>query len=57
MFIILGFYKFKILSSVTKKQIVALGGINLTNVKKLKMLNLTGFAGIGYFDKVKKKAP
>jgi thiamine-phosphate pyrophosphorylase len=53
----LGFYKFKILSSVTKKQIVALGGINLTNVKKLKMLNLTGFAGIGYFDKVKKKAP
>ena len=46
----LGFYKFNILSSITNKKIVALGGINLTNIKKLKMLNLSGFAGIGFFE-------
>ncbi len=46
----LGFYKFNILSSITNKKIVALGGISLTNIKKLKMLNLSGFAGIGFFE-------
>ena len=45
----LGLYKFNILCSITKKKIVALGGINLTNIKKLKMLDLSGFAGIGFF--------
>ena len=43
-------YKFNILSSITNKKIVALGGISLTNIKKLKMLNLSGFAGIGFFE-------
>ena len=47
----LGLYKFNILSSITEEKIVALGGINLANVKKLKMLNLSGFAGIGFFEK------
>ena len=46
----LGFYKFNILSSITNNKIIALGGINLTNIKKLKMLNLSGFAGIGFFE-------
>ena len=47
----LGFYKFKFLSSTTKIKIIALGGINSKNIKKLKMLSLKGFAGIGFFDK------
>ena len=47
----LGFYKFKFLSSTTKIKIIALGGINSKNIKKLKMLSLEGFAGIGFFDK------
>ena len=42
--------KFNLLSLNTKKKIVALGGINLTNIKKLKMLDLSGFAGIGFFE-------
>ena len=46
----LGLYKFNILCSITKKKIVALGGINLTNIKKLKMLDLSGFGGIGFFE-------
>ena len=33
-----------------KWDVVALGGINLTNIKKLKMLDLSGFAGIGFFE-------
>ena len=45
----LGINKFKILTNNIKKPIIALGGINKLNVKKLKMLNLSGFAGISYF--------
>ena len=46
----LGINKFKILSSYTKNKIVALGGINKVNKKKLKLLNCFGFAGISYFE-------
>ena len=45
----LGFYKFKILTNMTKKKIIALGGINLTNLKRLKILNISGFAAIGLY--------
>ena len=45
----LGFYKFKNLSKNTKKKVIALGGINNNNLKKIKLLNIDGFAGIGYF--------
>jgi len=45
----LGFYKFKNLSKNTKKKVVALGGINNNNFKKIRLLNISGFAGIGYF--------
>ena len=46
----LGINKFKLLSNLTKKNIVALGGISKSNLKKLKFLNHPDFAGITYFE-------
>ena len=46
----LGIYRFKILSSLTKKSIIALGGISKINEKRLKILNCYGFSGISYFE-------
>ena len=46
----LGINKFKILSNLTKKKVVALGGITNKNIKKLKLLNCFGFGGISYFE-------
>ena len=51
----LGIYKFKNLASLTKKIIIALGGISKMNEKKLKVLNCYGFSGISYFEQ--KKGP
>jgi len=45
----LGLYKFINLSKVTKKKVIALGGIKKSNLKKLNMLNISGFAAIGFF--------
>jgi len=45
----LGINKFKNLISLTNLKIVALGGINKFNRKKLKLINCVGFAGIRYF--------
>ena len=45
----LGLYKFKNLSKTTKKKIIALGGINKKNLKKINLLNVAGFAGIDMF--------
>ena len=50
----LGINKFKNLSNFTDLPIIALGGINSTNIKSLKLLKLRGFSGISYF---KKKGP
>ena len=50
----LGLNKFKLLAKLTKRKIVALGGISNKNLKKLKLINCLGFAGISYF---KKKRP
>ena len=47
----LGIIKINILTNFTKKKIVALGGINSKNIKKLKMTNVYGFSGISYFQK------
>jgi thiamine-phosphate pyrophosphorylase len=41
--------KFNLLASKTKQKVIALGGINSLNIKKLKMVNADGFAGISYF--------
>ena len=45
----LGINKFKIISRYSKKKIVALGGISKENLKKLRLLNISGFAGISFF--------
>ena len=46
----LGLNKFKIISNYTKKKVVALGGISKKNINKLSMLNISGFAGISFFE-------
>ena len=46
----LGINKFKLLSKLTQKEVVVLGGISKKNLKKLKILNQSKFAGISYFE-------
>ena len=46
----LGLYKFKLLSNLSKKPIIALGGISVDNFKKLNLINCLGFAGISFFE-------
>ena len=46
----LGINKFKLLSNLTQKKIVVLGGISKKNNKLLKILNNFEFAGISYFE-------
>ena len=45
----LGINKFNNIKKVTKTKIIALGGISKNNIKKLKILDCFGFAGISYF--------
>ena len=51
----LGIYKFKKLSNMTKKKVIALGGLNKNNQKKINMLKIFGFAAINFFEKMDKK--
>ena len=46
----LGVNRFKLLSKLTIKNIVVLGGISEKNKKKLSLLNQYDFAGISYFE-------
>jgi len=46
----LGINRFKLLSNLTNKNIVVLGGISKNNLKKINFLNHSGFAGISYFE-------
>ena len=46
----LGIKRFKILSLLTKKKIVALGGASQKNIKLLSFTNCVGFAGISFFE-------
>jgi thiamine-phosphate pyrophosphorylase len=46
----LGINKFKLMSNLTKKKIVVLGGISKKNIKLLNLLNKSEFAGISYFE-------
>ena len=46
----LGINKFKLLSKLTEKGIVVLGGISKENEKKLSLLSQSDFAGISYFE-------
>ena len=51
----LGIYKFKLFSLLSKKKVVALGGVSLNNLKKLNLTDCLGFAGISFFEQ--KKGP
>ena len=51
----LGLNRFKLLANLTKKKVIALGGISNKNLKKLNLVNCIGFAGISFFQK--KTAP
>ena len=51
----LGIYRFKLLSLLTKKPFIALGGISKVNLKELNLINCSGFAGISFFEQ--KKGP
>ena len=46
----LGINKFKILANLTKKDVVALGGISQNNIRKLRLLKCQDFAGISFFE-------
>ena len=46
----LGINKFKLLSQLTRKEVVVLGGISKKNFKKLKILKQSKFAGISFFE-------
>ena len=51
----LGINKFKNLKNLTKKTVVALGGISKKNLNQLKLVNCQNFSGISYFEQ--KKGP
>tara|TARA_A100001035_G_C27444603_1_gene347471 strand:- start:10 stop:528 length:519 start_codon:yes stop_codon:yes gene_type:complete len=46
----LGINKFKLISKLTQKKVVALGGISKENLNKLRLLDNSEFAGISYFE-------
>ena len=46
----LGINRFKLLSKLTKKNVVVLGGISRKNKKKLSLLDQSDFAGISFFE-------
>ena len=51
----LGINKFKSISLLSDKPVIALGGISFNNLKKLALTNCQGFAGISFFEQ--KKGP
>tara|TARA_A100000164_G_scaffold294868_1_gene268764 strand:+ start:577 stop:1101 length:525 start_codon:yes stop_codon:yes gene_type:complete len=51
----LGLNKFKLISNLTDKKIIALGGLDKNNLKYLNLTKCSGFAGISYFEQ--KKGP
>ena len=51
----LGIIKFNLLSKLTSKKIIALGGINNSNLNRINLLNCSGFASISYLKEILKK--
>ena len=47
----LNLVKFNLLTLNIKSNFIALGGINSKNLNKLRLLNISGFAGISFFQK------
>jgi thiamine-phosphate pyrophosphorylase len=52
----LGINKYNLVSSLTNKSIIALGGVSKENMKLINLTKSKGFAGISFF-KSKKKGP
>ena len=48
----LNIYKFNILSKFSNQKVIALGGINERNIKKIKLINCSGYAAITFFDEL-----
>src|SRR6056300_1189955 len=46
----LGVTKFNLLSNISKKPIIALGGIRKYNLNKIKLIKIVGFSGITFFN-------
>ena len=46
----LGINKFKLLSKLTSRNVVMLGGISNKNIKKFSLIGQSDFAGISYFE-------
>lgn len=46
----LGIVKFNLLSKISKKPVIALGGIRKNNINKIKLIKAIGFSGITYFN-------
>ena len=46
----LGMNKFKLVSNLTKKKVIALGGVSKKNINQLKLLKNREFAGISFFE-------
>ena len=51
----LGFNKFRLISNLSRKKIIALGGISNKNIELIQLTKSIGFAGISYFSQ--KKGP
>ena len=51
----LGIYNFIKLKKLTRKKVIALGGISKTNKKKFRLLSVDGISGISFFEQ--KKGP
>ena len=50
----LGINKYNLLSRLTNKKTIALGGVSKENIRLIKLTKSTGFAGISFFKSIKK---
>ncbi len=50
----LGMNKYNLVSRLTNKKIIALGGVSKENMKLIKLTKSKGFAGISFFKSIKK---
>lgn len=46
----LGIIKFNLMSNISKKPLIALGGIRKYNINKIKLAKIVGFSGISFFN-------
>ena len=46
----LGLYRFKLLTLLSKKSFIVLGGVSTNNLKHLRLVRVSGVAGISFFE-------